>query len=330
MDEAQWLACDDPARMLDFALGHRDHRDRERFGFPVSARKLRLWACACCRQVWDGTECQRCRGSKLVKTKWYGGAGGICPDCHGAGRVGGLTDERSRRAVEVAEKFADGLATEDEVSAAGDAANDVDELRGRWSVPEWAAAACCVRNASDVLVSVRNSCGVPPAAQATLLRHIVNPWHSVCAWRVVYDGLCRKCKGTGSGGDNFTEGGKRVTCLACRNTGHECVRRPEPWLSPSVIALAAALYDGGDCAAALCDALLEAGAPAELAEHFRPQERCRRCNGLGRIVYELSEPPHAGEKSYPCPACSGRGLTGGEWADHPKACWALDLLLGKA
>jgi hypothetical protein len=48
-----------------------------------SRRKLRLHACACCRKVWPF-----------------------------------LTDERSRRAVEVSERYADGLASKQEVSAA--------------------------------------------------------------------------------------------------------------------------------------------------------------------------------------------------------------------
>jgi hypothetical protein len=41
MTEAEWLACDDPVAMWKFA--------REK----VSDRKGRLFACACCRQVWE-------------------------------------------------------------------------------------------------------------------------------------------------------------------------------------------------------------------------------------------------------------------------------------
>jgi hypothetical protein len=62
MTEAEWLASADPTPMLEYL------RDK------ASDRKLRLFACACCRLVW-----QR------------------------------LMDERSRRAVAVGEDYADGL-----------------------------------------------------------------------------------------------------------------------------------------------------------------------------------------------------------------------------
>ncbi len=71
MTEAEWLACTDPAKMLEFLRG------------KVSDRKLRLFACACC------------------------------------GRIRHLLpDERSQKAVEAAEGFADGLCTRDDLTAA--------------------------------------------------------------------------------------------------------------------------------------------------------------------------------------------------------------------
>jgi hypothetical protein len=87
MDEAEWLACTAPKWMLEFLKG------------KASDRKLRLFAVACCRQVW-----------------WQ------------------LTDEWSRRAAEVAERYADGKATWEDVRKA-----DNESLVARDAGPDEAA-----------------------------------------------------------------------------------------------------------------------------------------------------------------------------------------------
>src|SRR5262249_17946353 len=70
MNEVDWYTCDDPGRMLKCV------RDR------ASERKLRLFACACCRRIWH------------------------------------LLHSNSRRAIEVMERYVDGQASEGERVAA--------------------------------------------------------------------------------------------------------------------------------------------------------------------------------------------------------------------
>ena len=83
MNERKWLACVEPHPMLAFLADE------------ASDRKLRLFACACCRAVWP---------------------------C--------MTDERGRLAVEVAERFADGGATAEEMQAAAGGAGKAEYSAG--------------------------------------------------------------------------------------------------------------------------------------------------------------------------------------------------------
>ena len=48
MNEQEWLACDDPVKMIHFLFeGSRRLLDRT-VAYPISDRKLRLFACAAC------------------------------------------------------------------------------------------------------------------------------------------------------------------------------------------------------------------------------------------------------------------------------------------
>ena len=158
MTETEWLASEDPAAMLAALEGARktDPVPPHLVDYKVSDRKLRLFACSCCRQVWHL-----------------------------------LTDPRSRRAVEVAERYADELATERDRHASFGPADDwhvelciagvgpeatsrIVSLLSRDTLQ--AHASTCHANGARRF----EACGLSPATQAALLRDIVgNPFRQV-------------------------------------------------------------------------------------------------------------------------------------------------------
>jgi hypothetical protein len=88
MKETQWNACNDPEEMFEM-LGtahsafRRPRRGTPTLGEPIFSRKMRLFSCACCREIWEH-----------------------------------LPDERSRRAVELSEQYADKKVGRDELMEA--------------------------------------------------------------------------------------------------------------------------------------------------------------------------------------------------------------------
>ncbi len=146
MTEAQWLACGDAGPMLTFLRGR------------AGERKVRLFACACCRRLWDL-----------------------------------LGSPQARQAVEAAERYADGLADEAEVAAAAAALAYVRRPAGAGPRGFFAHAAVsylfaaaeggAVSGAAAVsswACGADHSAGAAYAAQADLLRDVVgNPFRAL-------------------------------------------------------------------------------------------------------------------------------------------------------
>jgi len=232
MTEAKWLTSDDPGWMLlslqrvqALPPGAAGNHPRD---WRLSARKLRLFACACVRQVWHL-----------------------------------LTDPRSRRAVEVAERYADGLATVAELAQARNAAFAADAAAyddaayddaDAFATAAFAAADAFATAAFVASASAEAAGGVARKAQANLLRDIAgNPWRPV----TLRNGPCAHCKGYG-----------------CRH----CV----PWLTPTVLSLARAAYEerpGRECAN--CATVRESVYGRRLRLTVIPN--CTHCGGTGHI-----------------------------------------------
>ncbi len=164
MTEAQWLACRDPDALLEF-LRQRAYSGQGRYPTP---RKVRLFACACCRRAWPA-----------------------------------LTDERSRQAVEVAERYADRRASREELARTFLIAKGV----GRLGNAAFAAASACAPRCNADRVAAQAALAGDPrhwaaerAAQAELVHDlfgnpfapvpVVRPewqWAVLRLARVVYD-----------------------------------------------------------------------------------------------------------------------------------------------
>ncbi len=146
MIEAEWLSCRDPDALLEFLR-------QEAFGRRISSpsrRKLRLFACASCRRAWAD-----------------------------------IPDERSRRAVAVAERYADRRASRQELALAFAVAKAIDPLGNA----AFAAAIACAPSGNPNRVARQAALGgdlrrwgEERAAQADLVRDIFgNPFRPLPA-----------------------------------------------------------------------------------------------------------------------------------------------------
>ena len=277
MTEKEWLVSNDPARMLQWVTRGRGGYTP---GKGISDRKLRLFACACVRQVWS------------------------------------IVTERSRNAVEVAERYADGMATLQELMTAHDRASKpaLDgsfEAELAWKASQQHAGALSANNALPRWFSVSTKLA---SLQATLLRTIVgNPWRPVtlpegrkeCSW----------CGGAGTRRVVRTT----MTCLPCDGRGWFATTCPWlTWKDGTIPKMTQVIYDERmwDQMPMLADALEESGCRDEVILRWcRGQEWCWLCT-----ADEL--------RSSACPECHCSGWIP-RHGPSVRGDWVLDLLTGR-
>jgi hypothetical protein len=236
MTEADWLNSITPGIMLEFL--HSPRPSPPKVGFfarfllgrsqpaplqPIkpSDRKLRLFACACCRRVWD-----------LLK------------------------EPRSRNAVAVAERFAEGQAGLEELNAARAAAEAVCLRTRHTRVPDWGAEAAWRTTSQDAAVAARDAALNARGAQS--------------APRIASEAF-------------YLEGIEQAELLRdIAGNPFRSLAPPEHW-PPVVTKLAESLYAGEDCHFALHDALEEAGL-SDWAEHFRKPGHPKGCWAVDKIL----------------------------------------------
>lgn len=270
MTDVEWNESSDPARMLKGFNLSPSSQLMNKFPAP-SDRKLRLFACACCRAVWH-----------LLK------------------------DERSRRAVEVAERYADGEATQDQLFQAARLALSAN-FHGNVNGPIAYIVCELNLNLSNLLGDPRRDWGSDSrVTQANLLREIIgNPFQPI-----------------------IVNEGQHTPTSSC---GIVLDRR---WLTPAVVSLATAAYSERgrvckECAGRgtvfICDPndAFAAGAV-----------KCSACHGTGRIENgqldddRLAVLADALEDA----GCEDETILAHLRSEgpHVRGCWVLDILLGKS
>jgi hypothetical protein len=238
MTEAEWRACGEPARMLFFLIGKPGDPLRAFCEGEVGGRKLRLFACACVRRVWHL-----------------------------------LDDPRSRTAVELAERYADGQASRAELAAAAYPGADdaivaaAEAARDDAGKARWEAAVAAARAASGQ-----------------------------GAWYPAQGGSYYSRRAVGLSAGARSEGREgRHQCRLLRCILGAPLRPPRPpdplwlaWGGGTVPKLARAVYDGRrfEDLPVLADALEEAGcADAEWLGHLRgPGPHARGCWPLDLLL----------------------------------------------
>ena len=314
MDEREWLACEDPGRLLDAIQPTRSGDvppvELEGGRGGSSDRKLRLFACA----AW-----------RAYRAHWL--TAGIDHAALLDAITAGIDHAALLDAITAAEGFADGQ---------GDApAATIWPLDG----PGYACAVKTIRRIGGSALARQ--------VMASLLRDIVgNPFRPTPPlWR---DEACDECGGEGR--YDLVYGVE--ACHLCDGVGR--VSRGPSWLTPQVLDLARAAYEqrGRECGRCRGRGRISM-ADATLYERASVVD-CPDCHGTGRIddgtldphrlavladaleeagcteealLRHLRQPSHVHG-----PQCGDRDGLWCAWESvtHVRGCWALDLVLGKS
>ncbi len=254
MNERGWLACENPRPMLRSLI--RLWRAQGRKGKAVPFERLRLFACACLRRVWDLLDGDHRKVVEMIeayaRTPTPGGFWAVQKVWWTVGnRAGGEYAHLGRGSADDPRAFLS-------VSARNLASNAV----GQAAEMKPTTAANCHREAAVAVAAVRLAEGLPPGSSAPR-----NPWRDLHPGRedlAVHAALLRDVVG---------------------NPFRPVILDPA-WLTPSVGALAAAIdaERAFDQLPILADALEEAGCTDEdVLDH------CRRpgVHALGCWVVDL-------------------------------------------
>jgi len=228
MTGRKWLACNKPEEMLSYLVN-----EAKIARSPNGRRKLRLLACGCCRQVWPF-----------------------------------LMDKAGRHLVEMAESYADGLASVQNLAAAADAARSAKVLSDRAGagLPAMHAA-----SRASAALGAAVAAGTPEAKEAARIA----PMLACCAvggtWSVMTPNPAW---------DAHEQ--RQVGLFRCLfgNPFRPVLAAPA-WLTGAVLSLATAIYDerAFDRLPILADALEDAGCTnADILNHCRqPGDHVRGC-----------------------------------------------------
>lgn len=256
-----------------------------------------------------------------------------------------LTDKRSRQAVEVAERFADGLMAADSLMSAHEAAHlgmSVEE-RNRLFPSESIVRLCSWYSLTDpnedwhdqIRQWLQNMKGVCPVV--SILSCIAGP----CVQ------ACRECDGVGGnrrtlycstcGGSGLVERALSPLCGDVRRHPYMFwLEQPScklcdtilHWNDSTVQHIAQTIYDERrwERMPILADALLDAGCDnAEILQHCRADDsECDVCKGRGIVCTEESK-HRIMNVMIKCKRCKGEGRLP---AVRCRGNWCLDLILG--